>query len=91
MNTKIEVENLKCSGCATTIKKELELIKGVTSIEVDNESALVDVTYLDNETLYKVKTRLASLGYPESNTLHGVNKLTANAKSYVSCAIGKLS
>ena len=91
MKTKIEVENLKCTGCATTITQELKLIEGVSSVEVDNETSFVEVNYSNPEVLDKVKLKLIHLGYPETNTLHGVRKLTANAKSYVSCAIGRLS
>ena len=91
MKTVIEVDNLKCNGCATTIKKELKLIEGVTSVDVDNEKGLVDVSYTNEDTLNQIKAKLLSLGYQETNTLHGVNKLAANAKSYVSCAIGRLS
>jgi copper chaperone len=91
MNASIEVDNLKCSGCANTIKKELIMIDGVSSVIVDNETSVIDVSYASDDVLTKVKSRLTHLGYPETDTLHGVNKLAANAKSYVSCALGRLS
>jgi copper chaperone len=91
MNTQLEVENLKCNGCANTIKKELAAMKGVLSIEVDTETALVKVSHEDTVSLESIKGKLTSLGYPEINTLHGIPKIAANAKSYVSCAIGRLS
>lgn len=86
MNSKIEVENLKCSGCANMIKNELQLMEGVLSVDVDNKTALVDLTYSNPAILDEVKAKLIRIGYPEVNSLHGIKKLTANAKSYVSCA-----
>ena len=38
-----------------------------------------------------VKKKLEGLGYPEKGTLSGMKKLGANAISYVSCAIGKMT
>ncbi|MEY3104849.1 MAG: Heavy-metal-associated domain, partial [Pseudomonadota bacterium] len=37
----IEVENLKCGGCARSIQKGLSEVPGITNIEVDNERRLV--------------------------------------------------
>lgn len=34
--------------------------------------------------------RLAKLGYPEVDTVEGAARLKAKAKSFVSCAIGRL-
>ena len=90
MNSKIEVENLKCSGCANMIKNELQLMEGVLSVDVDNKTALVDLTYSNPAILDEVKAKLIRIGYPEVNSLHGIKKLTANAKSYVSCAASKV-
>jgi copper chaperone len=90
MNTQIEVENLKCIGCASTIIKALTQIKGVSLVEVDPETALVEVTYSEDASLSDIKATLTSLGYPEVDTVRGLNKLVTSAKSYVSCALGKL-
>lgn len=91
MNAQIELDNLKCNGCATTIKKELKLMKGVSDVGVDHDTAVVTVVYAETVALSAIKDRLASLGYPEIDSLQGMSKIAANAKSYVSCAVGKLS
>ena len=41
---KIIIANLKCSGCATTIKKELENLEGVQNVFVDPETDSVDLS-----------------------------------------------
>jgi hypothetical protein len=33
---------------------------------------------------------LLNLGYPETNSVHGFSSAKAKAKSFVSCAIGKM-
>lgn len=82
---KIEIENLKCEGCANTIKKGLNNIKGVSEISVDVQNNIVEFNS-DNNIIITVKEKLGKMGYPEKGTGNSFQK----AKSYISCAIGKL-
>jgi copper chaperone CopZ len=82
----IVVANLKCEGCATTIKNTLLKIKGVHSVEVDMEGNAVSVGYDDVERKVIVE-KLYSLGYPEATEKNG---LLLQLKSYTSCMIGKV-
>jgi copper chaperone len=91
MNVQIVVENLKCNGCANTIRKELGAMSGISSVEVDKEASLITVEFNDAVALSSIKEKLTGLGYPEINSLHGISKVAANAKSFVSCAVGRLS
>jgi len=83
---KIIVANLKCSGCATTIKNELLKITGVKQVDVDNENDTVEVSgdEMKRETLLH---KLHSLGYPEANEENG---LLTKLKSFNSCMIGRI-
>jgi copper chaperone len=83
---KIVVANLKCDGCATTIRKELLKIKGVIVVEVEPENDTVEVTYEDVDRT-TILNKLLSLGYPEATEENG---LLTKVKSYVSCMIGKI-
>lgn len=81
----IQVENLKCGGCVSSVKKALKTIEGVHEITVDLESGMIEVSgHADRDALVE---KLAGLGYPEV----GNNNLLSKTKSYVSCAIGKMS
>ncbi|MDQ3141445.1 MAG: heavy-metal-associated domain-containing protein [Bacteroidota bacterium] len=91
MTTQIFVDNLKCGGCAGTITKQLKSFPEVSSVKVDIENDFVEVDYVNNFPLSNIKKRLASLGYPEKDTVKGFQKISANAKSYISCAIGKIN
>ena len=84
---KIIVANIKCNGCATTIKKELLKIKGVENVEVDVDNDAIGLTYeeANRDTIIK---RLHDLGYPEATEKNG---LLLQLKSYTSCMIGKIS
>ena len=64
MNEQIEVENVKCGGCAAAIREGLAGVTGVESVEVDVASGRVEVTGngLDRG---EIATQLAALGYPE--------------------------
>lgn len=92
MKAQLMVDNLKCSGCATTIKRELKKIVGITDVEVFPEKSEVDVEYQEKTNLNLVYERLNSIGYPLTGTEQGgLEKVATNLKSYVSCAIGRLS
>jgi copper chaperone CopZ len=83
----IYLANIKCTGCATTIKNELLKIAGVKAVEVINEEDKVILTYgLDNRN--EIIKKLHDLGYPEATEENG---LLLQIKSYASCMIGKIN
>jgi len=84
---KIIIANLKCNGCATTVKKELYKINGVQSVDVDVEFDAVSLSYENVDRSVIIK-KLHSLGYPEATEK---NWLLSQLKSYGSCMIGKVS
>jgi len=85
---KVTIENLKCHGCANTIKKGISKLDGVSEVVVNMEDSSVEFALDENlqqrETIIK---KLAKLGYPEK----GNNSFVSKATSYVSCAIGRMS
>jgi copper chaperone len=86
----IEIENLKCGGCARSILKGLAELPGVTNAEVDMEQQRVKFEAAE-AIRPQVADKLRAMGYPERGTLHGVSAGVASAKSFVSCAIGRIS
>lgn len=84
MALRIEVENLKCGGCASGIRKALSGLPGVRSVGVDLEK---DEVHIEGEAPRNtVLEKLKQLGYPPK----GENTLGLKAKSFVSCVIGRL-
>jgi len=86
--TTLEIQNLKCHGCANTITKAIQKIKGITDLSIDVEKSTISFSSLDLAIVETVKTRLSKLGYPE---VDADNSTFQKAKSYVSCAIGRLN
>lgn len=82
---------MKCGGCAGSIKKGLKSFAEVSEVVVDVENESVEITHADNFPVDKLNEKLSSMGYPPKGTLEGFDKFAASAKSYVSCAIGKIS
>ena len=88
-----EVANVLCGGCANTITKalqEAEFLK--VSIDLSCEPRKVTVETVDEAQLAQVQAILRNLGYPlitEENS--GLDSATLKVKSFVSCAIGKIS
>jgi copper chaperone len=64
MEYRFDAENIKCEGCASTIRDALGRISGVHEVEVD--IATGRVTVAANEGLRDaITTALQASGYPE--------------------------
>jgi copper chaperone CopZ len=85
---KIIVENLKCGGCANSITKALQKIEGVEHAYVEVDTSTVEIQHQANISRAIFTEKLAQLGYPESGT---DNSTIQKAKSFLSCAIGRLN
>jgi len=90
MKQTFEVENVKCGGCATTLKNKLKEFYG--DIDVNLEVMPRQITLEINEDeLETLKVRLRGLGYPlTTDELSTFQNVGVKAKSFVSCAIGKM-
>jgi copper chaperone len=87
MRTELVVQNLKCGGCASTIKKGLMEIEFVTEVNVDVDKSLVIIEMTEDCT-EQLRAKLGQLAYP---VVDDPNSIITQAKSYVSCMIGKVS
>ena len=85
--TLINILNLKCNGCANTIKKGLLSIEGVNEVEVTLENSEIKINKISDEVFQTVKEKLSKMGYPE---VGDANTMLHKAKSMVSCATGKI-
>ena len=88
MSTTIEIVNLKCGGCINTVKKGVLSIKGINEVEVDLEASKVIIPTNDENLVKEAKIKLSKMGYPE---IGDANTMIHKAKSFVSCATGKMS
>lgn len=79
--------NVKCGGCIKSITKSVNEIPGVTNVLVDLENATIQFETNEPSNFEIVRNKLESLGYP-MDAEH--NSLYKKAKSYVSCAIGRM-
>jgi copper chaperone len=86
----IHVENIKCGGCEKSIIKELTSIEGLSHIVIDQEQQMVSMV-ADESLREAVVSKLKSMGYPEHGSVSGLEAGLTNAKSFVSCAIGRIS
>ena len=90
MNYEISVENIKCGGCASTIVKKINEIDGVNSTDVEIEAGIVKIDAVEGLQQTLTAT-LLKLGYPETGTAAGMAAAKAKAKSFVSCAVGRIN
>ncbi|MCW9023595.1 MAG: heavy-metal-associated domain-containing protein [Gammaproteobacteria bacterium] len=59
----LDVENIKCGGCAQTIRDGLTPMEGIETIDVDISSGHVSITG-SNLSEEPVANKLAELGFP---------------------------
>jgi copper chaperone CopZ len=88
MKATVIIQNLKCDGCINSIQKKLSALHGIDSVSVNLEESKVSFDYENELNLLDAKETLKIMGYPEVGQ---ENSLGRKAKSYVSCAIGRMS
>ena len=88
MTTTIKIQNLKCGGCANTIIKKVSDIENVTNVNVNVAESTVTFDSLGQNEITLVRHKMAVLGYPADGEN---NSVVSKAKSYFSCASGKIS
>ena len=86
---KIVVENIKCCGCTSSITKKLNEVFDTENIDINIEKGLIDID-IDESRKDELAEVLLDLGYPESDSVHGFGSAKAKAKSFVSCAVGRM-
>jgi len=80
----LKVVNIKCGGCEKGIISALER-EGLRDVKVNVASQTVSF-----EGDFKIaKKKLNSMGYPEAGSKE-VESLLKKAKSYISCAVGRI-
>ena len=90
MKQTFEVINVKCGGCANTLTTKLADNFGevTVNLEVEPRQITLDIEEADIPAL---RTALKGLGYPMSDEdLSTMEGFTTTAKSFVSCAVGKM-
>ena len=90
MRSKCFVVDLECGGCEKSIIQGLTSIEGLSNIVIDRDQQLISVT-VDASLRRALVLKLKSMGYPEHGSVSGLDAGLANAKSFVSCAIGRVS
>ena len=86
-----QVMNVKCGGCASTLEEKLFEKFGEVKVDLEKEPREITLDIKEEEipTLGKA---LKKLGYPFITEEMGfVDGTSAKAKSFVSCAIGKMN
>ena len=85
-----EVLNVKCGGCANTLKTKLEPEFGPMEVDLESMPRRITLT-IDEGRIDMLREALRRLGYPMADENLGFfDAGTARAKSFVSCAIGKM-
>jgi len=88
MITTLEIQNLKCGGCAHTIISQLNALKGIQNVGVVTETNTVTFENSSVGAVEIATKRLSELGYPVNGDANSIGK---KAKSFVSCAVGRMA
>jgi len=86
-----QVQNVKCAGCASTLKTRLFDMFGEIEVDLSREPREITLD-IDETELEQFAEQLKSLGYPLVGESMGfIDNTSAKAKSFLSCAIGKMN
>ncbi len=92
MKKNFKALNIKCEGCVSTVKKSLRDEFGEVDVDLTQEPGVVTVDIKDEEAELSFRKKMRSLGYPlEDEDLRTFTKGGLKAKSFLSCAIGKIN
>jgi len=58
------IENISCGHCVNTIKNELNELEGISSVEIDQDSKKVEVSWQEPLTWEEIKNLLEEINYP---------------------------
>lgn len=90
MKQTFEVINVKCGGCANTLKNALKKDFGEVEVDLDAEPRQITLD-IEESALPALRKKLKTLGYPMSDEdLSTIEGFSTTAKSFVSCAVGKM-
>jgi len=91
MKQTFEVINVKCGGCAGTLKDKLKNDFGEVEVDLNVEPRKITLD-IEDENIEALAAALKKLGYPLVTEEMGfIDSTTAKAKSFVSCAVGKMN
>jgi copper chaperone len=86
-----EVLNVKCGGCGHTLITSLEKEFGTVEVNLEVEPRVITLD-VEEGNIPRLRVELKKLGYPMSDEdLSKFDAFSTNAKSYISCAIGKIN
>ena len=66
MKTTIEVQNLKCGGCAKTITNKLTGLKNINEVAIDVDASLISFQYDNAEDAILGRTNIENTWVPFS-------------------------
>jgi len=90
MKQTYEVLNVKCGGCANTLKTKLEEEFGEVEVNLEVEPRQITLE-IEDTNVPTLRQALKKLGYPMSDEeLSTIEGFSTTAKSFVSCAVGKM-
>ena len=68
----LNIANIKCSGCAESIRSKISAIEGVIGIEVHEDESQIHLEYTAPAVREQVVNQLYKLGYPEATKENGL-------------------
>ena len=84
--TVLYIDNLKCGGCANTIRQALRQFEELETIDINIDEGAITVRSDQELRRPEYFSVLKKLGYPEA----GTSSLLEKGRSYISCAIGRM-
>lgn len=88
MKTTLKLQNIKCGGCTNGIAIRLLKLSGINEVQISDKTSEVSFNYETTNDLANAERTLILMGYPPEGF---ENTFLDKAKSFISCATGKLN
>lgn len=91
MKKSFKALNIKCGGCAKTVTEALKNDFGEVEVDLEQDPRVVTLEIKDKEHEQLFRKKMRGLGYPmDDEELGSFTATGLKAKSFVSCAVGKM-
>ena len=91
MKTVIKVDNITCSGCVNSVRREIGTLQGVFSVDIDLINRSICIEHTDEVDQKMLEDKFLQMGYSENGIVEGFQSFKAGANTFESCSTDDFS
>ncbi len=85
MKTVVKVDNIMCSGCFNSARREIGTLHGVFSVDIDLINRAICIEHTDEVDQKMLVDKFLEMGYTDDGIVDGFQSFKAGVVTTVSC------